>query len=51
VVRVGDYGGYIIVETHNPDIHSLFLVRLCGDVPDAVAVERKAIEYRKKNVS
>jgi hypothetical protein len=24
VVRVGDYGGYIMVETDNPDIHSLF---------------------------
>jgi Protein of unknown function (DUF3303) len=60
VVRVGDYGGYIIVETDKPaDIHYFtsvfalfeFKVEPIVDVMDAVAVERKAIEYRKKNVS
>ena len=58
VVRVGDYGGYMIVDTENPaDIHyftSIFAVfefkaEPVVDVMDAVAVELKAIEYRKKN--
>ncbi|HEY4739941.1 MAG TPA: DUF3303 family protein [Candidatus Acidoferrales bacterium] len=58
VVRVGDYGGYIIVETDSPtDIHFFtstfavfeFKVEPVVDVMDAVAVELKAIEYRKKN--
>jgi hypothetical protein len=60
VVRVGDYGGYMIVETDNPtDIHYVtsifavfeFKVEPVVDVMDAVAVELKAIEYRKKNAS
>ena len=58
VVRVGDYGGYIIAETDKPaDIHYFtsifalfeFRVEPVVDVMDAVAVELKAIEYRKKN--
>ena len=58
VVRVGDYGGYMIVETDNPiDIHYFtsvfalfkFKVEPVVDVMDAVAIEHKAIEYRKKN--
>jgi hypothetical protein len=60
VVRVGDYGGYMIVETDKPtDIHYFtsifavfeFKVEPVVDVMDAVAVEVKAIEYRKKNAS
>jgi hypothetical protein len=60
VVRVGDYGGYMIVETTNPsDIHYVtstfagfeFKVEPVLDVMDAVAAELKAIEYRKKNAS
>ena len=55
--RVGEYGGYMIVETHQPtDIHYVtsvfavfeFKVELVVDVMDAVAVEVQAIEYRKK---
>jgi hypothetical protein len=58
VVRVGDYGGYMIVETDNPaDIHYVtsifavfaFKVEPVVDVIDAVAVELQAIEYRRKN--
>ena len=53
VVRVGDYGGYMIVETDNPtDIHYVtsvfavfeFKVGPVVDVMDAVAVEVQAIE-------
>jgi hypothetical protein len=60
VVRVGDYGGYMIVETDKPeDIHYVtsvfavfeFKVEPVVDVMDAVAVEIRAIEYRKKNAS
>jgi Protein of unknown function (DUF3303) len=60
VVRVGDYGGYMIVETEKPtDIHYVtsvfaafeFKVEPVVDVMDAVAAELKAIEYGKKNVS
>jgi hypothetical protein len=60
VVRVGDYGGYMIIETDNPaDIHyvsSVFAVfewtvEPVLDVMDAVAAELKAFDYRKKNVS
>ena len=60
VVRVGDYGGYMIIETDRPtDIHYVtsifavfeFKVEPVVDVMDAVAVEVKAIEYRKKNFS
>ena len=58
VVRVGDYGGYMIVETDNPiDIHYFtsvfalfkFKVEPVVDVMEAVAIEHKAIAYRKKN--
>jgi hypothetical protein len=58
VVRVGDYGGYMIVETDKPaDVHYFtsafavleFKVEPVVDVMDAVAVEVQAIEYRKKN--
>jgi len=60
VIRVGDYGGYMIVETDKPtDIHYFtsffavfeFKVELVVDVMDAVAAEVAAIEYRKKNFS
>jgi hypothetical protein len=60
VVRVGDYGGYMIVETDKPaDIHYVtsvfaafeFKVEPVLDVMEAVAAELKGIEYRKKNVS
>jgi uncharacterized protein DUF3303 len=60
VIRIGDYGGYMIVETDKPtDIHYVtsvfaafeFKVKPVVDVMDAVAVEVKAIEYRKKNAS
>ncbi len=58
VVRVGDYGGYMVIETDKPtDIHYFssafavleFKVEPVVDVMDAVAVEVQAIEYRKKN--
>jgi len=58
IVRVGEFGGYMIVETDKPtDIHYVtsvfaafeFKVEPVVDVMDAVAVEVKAIEYRKKN--
>jgi hypothetical protein len=58
VIRVGDYGGYMIFETDRPeDIHYFtsvfavfeFKVEPVLDVMDAVAVELEAIEYRKKN--
>ena len=60
VIRVGDYGGYMIVETDSPtDMHYVtsvyaafeFKVEPVVDVMDAVEAQRKAIEYRKKNVS
>ena len=61
VVRVGDYGGYMIVETDNPiDIQCIarasfavfqFKVEPVVDVMDVVAVELQAIEYRKKKSS
>jgi hypothetical protein len=58
VVRVGEYGGYMIIETDRPtDVHYVtsvfavfeFKVEPVVDVMDAVAVEVQAIEYRKKN--
>jgi hypothetical protein len=58
VVGIGNYGGYMIVETDKPlDIHYVtsvfaafeFKVEPVVDVMDAVAVEVQAIEYRKKN--
>ena len=60
VVRVGDYGGYMVMETDKPtDIHYVtsyfavfeFKVEPVMDVMDAVAAEVKAIEIRKKNFS
>jgi hypothetical protein len=60
VVRIGDYGGYMVVETDKPaDIHYVtsvyaafeFKVEPAVDVMDAVAEQLKAIDYRKKNVS
>ena len=60
MIRVGDYGGYMIVETDKPtDIHYFtsffavfeFKVELVVDVMDAVAAEVAAIECRKKNFS
>jgi hypothetical protein len=58
VVRVGEYGGYMIVETDKPtDIHYVtsvfavfeFTVEPVIDVMDAVSVEIQAVEYRKQN--
>jgi uncharacterized protein DUF3303 len=58
VVRIGDYGGYMIAETDQPaDIHYFtsafaafeFKVEPVLDVMDAVTAEVQAIEYRKKN--
>jgi hypothetical protein len=58
VVGIGNYGGYMIVETDRPlDIHYVtsvfaafeFKVEPVVDVMDAVAVEVQAIEYLKKN--
>jgi hypothetical protein len=60
VIRIGDYGGYMIIETDTPiDIHFFtstfavfeFKVEPVVDVMDAVAVELKAFEYRKKIAS
>ena len=60
VIRIGDYGGYIVVETNKPsDMHYFtsvfaafeFKVEPVLDIMDAVAAEKVAIEYRKKNVS
>jgi hypothetical protein len=56
VVRLGDYGGYMIVETDKPgDIHYVtsifalfeFTVEPVVDVMDAVAEQLKAIDYLK----
>ena len=58
VIRVGDYGGYMVVETDKPiDIHYVasvfavfeFKVEPVVDVMDAVAAEIQAIDYRKKH--
>jgi len=58
VVRVGEYGGYMIVETDSlTDLHYVtsvfavfeFTVEPVIDVMDAVAAETKAVAYRKKN--
>ncbi len=58
LVRVGEYGGYMVVETERPaDIHFLtstfavfqFKVEPVMEVMDAVAVEIEAIAWRKKN--
>ena len=55
VVRVGEYGGYMVVETDSPsEIHKLttifaalqFKFEPVLDVTDAVAAEREAIEWR-----
>ncbi|MFZ0558926.1 MAG: DUF3303 family protein [Methylovirgula sp.] len=60
VVRVGEYGGYMIVETDKPtDIHYVcsvyaafqFKVEPVVDVMEAVPAEAQAIEYRKKNAA
>jgi len=60
VVRIGDYGGYIVAETDKvTDIHYFtsvfalfeFKVEPVVDVMEAVAAELKAIDYRKKTVS
>lgn len=60
VVRVGDYGGYMILETDKPtDIHYLssifalfeWKVEPVVDVMEAVTVELKAFEYLEKNAS
>jgi|SRR5688500_1706142 hypothetical protein len=58
VVRVGEYGGCMVLETDKPgDIHFLtstfavfqFKLEPVMDVMDAVAVEVQAIDWRKKN--
>ena len=55
VARVGEYGGYMVVETDSPsDIHKLttifaalqFKFEPVLDVMDAVAAEREAITWR-----
>ena len=60
VIRLGDYGGYMIIETDKPaDIHYFtsvyaafeFKVEPVVDIGDAVPAQLKAIEYRKENVS
>ena len=60
VVRVGDYGGYMVMETDKPgDIHYVtsvyaafeFKVEPVMDTMDIVPDQMKAIEYLKKNVS
>ena len=60
VVRVGDYGGYMIVETDSPiDIHYVtsvfaafeFKVEPVIDVMDAVEIEHKAVNYLKKHAA
>jgi hypothetical protein len=60
VIRVGDYGGYMVVETDKPDdIHYFtsyfaafeFKVERVADVMDAVAAEVKAIEFCRKIAS
>lgn len=60
VVRVGEFGGYMIVETDAPaDIHYVtsvyaafeFKVEPVLDVMDAVAVETRAVDYRKTAAS
>jgi hypothetical protein len=60
VTRVGDYGGYMIVETGRPtDIHYFtsffaafeFKVETVVEVRDAVAAEVAAVKFRKKNFS
>lgn len=57
-MRIGEYGGYMVVETERPaDIHFLtstfavfqFKVEPVMEVMDAVAVEIEAIGWRKKN--
>ena len=56
VIRVGDYGGYMILETDKPaDMHWFssvfaafeFKVEPVLDVMEAVATEVQAIEFRK----
>ena len=60
VVRVGEYGGYAVIETDNvSDIHKLtstfaifkFRLEPVLDVMDAVAVEATAIAWRDSAVS
>ena len=55
VIRVGEYGGYAVLETNNvSDIHKLtstfaifkFRLEPVLDVMDAVAVEATAIAWR-----
>lgn len=58
LVRVGEFGGYMVVETDKPtDLQFFtsvfavfeFKVEPVVDVMDAVAAEVRAIEYRKMN--
>ena len=60
VVRVGDYGGHMVVSTDKPsDIRYVtsvyaafeFTVEPVVDVTEAVPEQLKAIDYLKKNVS
>lgn len=57
LVRVGEYGGYAVIDTAQPaDIHRLtsvfavfqFRVEPVLDVMDAVAVEAAAVEWQDK---
>ena len=56
VIRIGDWGGYMVLETDNlADIHFLstalagftFQLEPVIDVMDAVAVELQAMEWRE----
>jgi hypothetical protein len=58
VVRVGEFGGYMVLETDKPgDIHFLtstfavfqFKLEPVLEVMDAVTAEVQAIDWRKKN--
>jgi hypothetical protein len=60
VARVGDYGGYMVVETNEPaDLHFCacvftameFKVEPVLDIGDALVAETRALEYRKANAA
>ncbi len=55
LVRIGEFGGYAVIETDNPeDIHKLttalavfeFKLEQVLDVMDAVAIEAEVIDWR-----
>jgi hypothetical protein len=60
VVRVGEFGGYMVLETDNvADVHKLtttfavfqFRLEPVMDIMDAVAAEAEAIAWREANAS